>query len=531
MQTFDYWFWPLLLLAVGTIVLLNFSKLAKLLIKQVFSHLIRIVMTDPYEENLLELYSAGKRMGLQNIMELNLRSEYGLVPWRPFGSNLKFSGFEELMFDVAQLHRLTVGQDVPVDLQVTIGPRAEKPLRLDIPVLIGGMAYGLALSDKAKIALARGASLAGTATNSGIGPFLQQERDNAKKFILQYNRGFWSKDPDILRQADAIEIQVGQGSMAGLGRTMPAKDIDRELQEAFPIPPGRDAVIKAHHAEIKKPFDFIRLVEKIRQQVDGVPVGVKLAAGKSMELDLKLALEAGVDFITVCGAQAGTHATPPSIADSYALPTLLALVRARKFLEQQNAIGKVSLIIDGGFSEPGEMLKALALGADAVSIGTAAIFAISHTQVLKALPWEPPTQLVWYNALHSDKYDENKGAQNLANYLNACTLEMADGLRIIGKTSLHCLSSRDLIALSKTMAEMTGVTLAYQPHKLRVQGSSLPAPSVDKNAPPGYLPKRTCNNSLPRTYRVENSQRCHRPPQRYVYHPSAALNSSPDKAE
>jgi methylamine---glutamate N-methyltransferase subunit C len=479
--------------------LANFSKLAKLVIKQVFSHVIRIVMTDLYKENMLELYSAGKRMGLQKIMESNLRSEYGKAPERPFGSILKFPGFDDLLFDVAQLDTLPVEADTSVDLKVVIGPQAKKPLILDIPILIGGMAYGLSLSFKSKIALARGASLAGTATNSGVGPFLQAERDNAKYFILQYNRGFWNKEPEILRQADAIEIQVGQGAMGGLPLSMPAKEIDEELQQALPIPPGRDAELKARHQEIQEPSDFIGLVEKIRQQVDGVPVGVKLLGGKNLESALKLALDAGVDFICMDGAQAGTYGVPPSIADDYGLPTLFSLVRARKFLEQHNAVGKVSLITGGGFSEPGEMLKALALGADAICIGTAAIFAISHTQVLKALPWEPPTQIVWYNAQFSDEFDENKGAQNLANYLKACKQEMADGLRVMGKTSLKHLSSRDLFSLTKTTAEITGVTLGYHPYKVKVQGFAKYAlfPETCASSP---KPSSNLNHQKPRKY-------------------------------
>jgi methylamine---glutamate N-methyltransferase subunit C len=520
---FSFWFWPLLLSSLAIIILLNFSKLAKLVIKKVFAHIIRTVMTDPYEENILELYSAGKRMGLQKIMESNLRSEFGEVPLRPFGSILKFPGFDELCFDVAQLHILPIEESTSVDMKVVIGPRAKKPLTLDMPIMIGGMAYGLSLSAKAKIALARGASLAGTATNSGGGPFLQAERDNAKYFIFQYNRAFWGKDPEILRKADAIEIQLGQGSMGALSHSLPAKDIDQELQKAFPIPPGLDAVVQARFQEVQKPCDFSRLVEKIRQQVDGVPIGVKLAGGKNLELDLKILLDAGVDFITFSGSQAGTHGSPPSLCDSYAMPTLFNLVRARKFLELHDAVGKVSLIMSGGFSEPGEILKALALGADAVYIGTAAIFAISHTQVLKALPWEPPTQIVWYNSKYSSQYDENKGAQNLANYLKACAQEMADGLRVMGKTSLKELSRKDLFSLSKSIAEITGVTLGYQPYKVRVQGFakfslvqkgcvSSPKPSSgfthqNPNQDPNSTQVKSNNEPTTRRYKYQSAKR------------------------
>ncbi|MDA8441790.1 MAG: FMN-binding glutamate synthase family protein [Peptococcaceae bacterium] len=457
-------FWLILLFALlVALVALNWWRIVKAISAKLLIKVATTVMTDPYGENLLELLHAVKRNGLQSILELSLRSERGAVINRPLGSNRKFPDFSGLMFDVAQIHVLPTEDDIPVNTAVVIGPHAAKPLRLATPIIVSGMAFGMGLSAKAKIALARGSALAGTACNSGEGPFLQAERDNAKYYILQYNRGFWNKEPQTVRQADAIEIQLGQGALAGLSHRMLADKIDARLRRAFPIRPGQDALVMARHRGMQHPEDIITLVAKVRDMANGVPVGIKMAASKDLELDLELAITAGVDFIALSGAQAGSHGAPPSIGDTHGLPTLYALTRAANYLEQHKLKGQVSLISSGGYSEPGEILKALAVGADAVYIGTAALFAISHTQVLKALPWEPPTQVAWYAGKSAEQLDVDMAAKNLANFINSATQEMAQSTRAIGKTSFTEISREDLFALDQLTADIVGVPLGYTP--------------------------------------------------------------------
>ncbi|HWJ02242.1 MAG TPA: FMN-binding glutamate synthase family protein, partial [Verrucomicrobiae bacterium] len=391
-------FWLLIPLVFGLIVLFAaWRVLARGFFKKQVGRFFSILMTDDYPESLLELYSAFTRAGGPiPVFELNLRSEQGKVIERPLGSPQAVPNLSKLRFDVAQVHILPTEGTTPVETSVVIGPKAEKPLYLSTPIMVGGMAYGIALSEKAKIALAKGSALAGTSITSGSGPFLQVERDNAKYWILQYSRAFWAKEDQVLSQANAIEIPLGQGSFAGLSHKTPAKDIDATLQKAFPIPPGQEAVILARHAGVNKPEDFKTLITSLRARAGGIPIGVKMACSKDLELDLEIIAEAGVDFINISGSQGATYGSPPSIGDSFGLPTLFALVRAGQFFEKNGLKGKISLITGGGFTEPGEMLKALALGADAVEIGSAALFAISHTEVLKAVPFEPPTQIVWY---------------------------------------------------------------------------------------------------------------------------------------
>lgn len=454
----------IIVLSIGILTFVIFIPcLLRIIIKRVFNSTLKVLMTDLYDENLLELYTASKRMSIQLLAEMELRAETGKVIKRPLGSSIKLPGFEGIMFDLAQLHVLPIEQNVQVNTKVVIGPKAGKPLQLDIPIMIGGMAYGMALSEKAKIALAMGASLAGTSTNSGSGPFLQTERDNANKWILQYSRSSWAKSEDVLGQADAIEIQFGQGSLGGLGHSLRADKIGPHLRKAMDIAFDQEAKVTARFPEVQKPEDIPAFIQGIRAKVDGVPIGIKIGCSNYLEQDLAIALQADVDFITLSGAQGGSHGSPPSIGETHGLPTFFALIRAVNYLNQNKVKDRVSLIVGGGLSEPGEILKALALGADAVHIGTAALFAISHNQINIPLPFEPPTQLTWYGGKYSDKFDENLGAQYLANFLKSVVDEISDGVRIMGKTTIRQVTKADMFALDQATADIVGIPVGFKP--------------------------------------------------------------------
>lgn len=421
------------------------------------------LLTDPYDENLLELLSVSRRVGFQNLLELSLRAETGAAIRRPLGSPRHFPHFDGLMFNFAELARFPTEETTPVDLQTVIGPQAARPLTVTLPVLIAPMAYGFSLSQAVKVALAKGAAMAGTATSTGEGPFLPAERAAATRLILQYNRGTWAKDAQTLKQADAVEIQLGAGMRGGLGSVTPASQLDPDLRRRLGLAPGQDAVVQARLPGVETVGDLRGLVGSVREAADGVPVGFKLAAGKDLERDLELALRTGPDFLTVSGAQGGTWGTSPTLEDDFGLPTLYAVARAGRFLAGQGLKGRVSLIVDGKLLTPGDFLKALALGADAVYLGTAALLAVAHTQVLKALPWEPPTQVLWYTGQQAGGFDPETGAHSLAGFLQACREEMAQGIRALGRTSHRELVLEDLMALDPLTAEVCRVAPATGP--------------------------------------------------------------------
>jgi glutamate synthase domain-containing protein 2 len=451
-----------LLTSLGLTSYYGLTWLGRKVIKTASTSFIHRLMVDAYDENLWEFISASRKVGLQNIIETNLRSQEGKMINRPLGSPKRFPCLDGVMFNFAQLHKLPTDEGANIDTAVIIGPRANKPLKISMPILISGMAYGLALSAKAKIALAKGSTMAGIATNTGEGPFLPAERKTAEKLIFQYNRGKWNKSEKILKQADAMEIHVGQGARGGVGQYIEEKQIDWKIRRAMGLKWGERAIIHATLPGIKKHNYLNQLTTYLKEVTEGVPVGIKLTAGKYIEKDLEIALEAGADYITIDGTEAGSKGTAPILQDDFGLPTLFALVRASNYLQKHNLKGKVSLIMAGGFYNPGQMLKALALGADAVYIGAIALFAMSHTEVLKAIPWEPPPAVVFYKGALQKKFNVNKGAENLANFLVACNEEIKEGVRALGKTSIREVDKNDLFALDPFTAKIIGIPLGYK---------------------------------------------------------------------
>lgn len=424
---------------------------------------LKILMEDTYDENMWELISAATRIGVQQIVEINLRSTEGKVIQRPLGSPKRFPSLDDLMLSIAQLYILPTPLEEKIDTRVTIGKKAKRPFIVDIPIMIAPMAYGVALSKKAKIALAKGATMAGTSTNTGEGPFLPEERKAAKYLIYQYNRGDWGKTHEIIAQCDAVEIQIGQGSMGGVGHIMLAKNIDKELRTAFQFPKGKDAVAHSRQPELKDPADLPALVKKLKDWGQGIPIGVKLAAGKYLEADLKFLCEAGIDYIALEGAEAATKASSPLLQDDFGVPMLFAISRAATWLQNNGYREQITLIASGKIRTPGDVLKACALGADGCYMGAAALFAMAHTQVLKALPFEPPTQVVWYHGKFKKKFKVAEGAKYLQQYLQSCKEELDEGIKALGKTSLKEVNRNDLMALNELAAIGCGIPMVYEP--------------------------------------------------------------------
>lgn len=440
----------------------------KLISRQIFRDVstdaIKTIMTDLYDENLWEFVSASTRFTPQVIVETNLRGQEGTTINRPLGPPKKFPSLEQLMFNIAQLHVMPTQLQTPVDTKVIIGKTCKKPLILNMPIMVSAMAYGAALSEKAKIALAKGASMAGTSTNTGEGPFLPSERKAAQKLIIQYNRGSWNKSKDILRQADAIEIQFGQGASAGIGHVKKIGLFDFKLQKGFGVGFGQNSLLNSRHSEVNHPSQLPKLVDKLKNIAGDIPIGVKIGAGKYLESDLQWAVKAKVDYIAIDGAEAATKGSAPALQDDFGVPTVFAIARAGEFFRKHNLRNKISLIAAGKIRTPGEVLKVLALGADAAYIGSVALFAMAHTQVLNALPFEPPTQAVWYDGKFADQFDVEAGAASLSKFLTSCNDELMEAVRALGKTSVGEVCKEDLFALDELVAKGVGVPMAYEPY-------------------------------------------------------------------
>ena len=418
------------------------------------------IIKDQYIENIFEMVPAIKKVGPINLVELAMRAVHGTPVPRPLGSPLHFSPWEMLLFNPVHLFRLPTPENEEIQKSVTIGPRAKKPLTISIPIMIAAMSFGGALSKNAKIALAKAASMAGTATNSGEAGLLKEERENAQLFIGQYNRGGWMNTPEKYKQLDAIEIQLGQGAQGSASQKTKAKNIGEDYQEVFNLQDGEDSVIHSRLPDVNTKEDFIQLVRRLKEET-GVPVGLKIAATHHLEKELQIALEAEVDFVTLDGAEGGTHGGAPTLQDDMGLPTLFAVARGTDFLAQKKASQDVSLIATGGLVTPGQMLKAIALGADAVYIGTAAVMALVSEQIVEATPFEPPTSLIVYTGKMTDSLDIEKGANSLNQYLTACVTEMEQVIISLGKKSIKELDKTDLSAYDPFLAKAIGVDFGF----------------------------------------------------------------------
>ncbi len=460
MKRFKLWLYGASALYGGVTVA---KYLGRSLINRIADQYTKTIMTDEYGENMWEFVSASKRIGLQNIVELNLRAQSGNIIERPLGSPKKYPSVQSLLFPFAQIDVMPTPGDTAIDTTTVIGKKSKKPLYLKTPIIISGMAYGYALNERFRLALAKGSSRAGTAFNSGQSGFLPKERKAADKVILQYNRGHWSKKPETLRQADGIELHFGQGASGGIPIAMEPNMVTKQMRKQFEVKKGEKLIYHSRIPEINKPEDLIKTVKEIRNITDGIPIGAKIGAGDFMEKDLYWILEAGMDFVTIDGAEAASKGVPPAILDDFGLPTIYAITRAINYLEKENARKEIDVILAGKLINPGDFLKALALGADAVYIGSAALLAASHTQVLKSLPFEPPTQVSWMDGKQAARFNIEKVAQSLAKYINSCTEEMKMALTVMGKTSLQQLSKNDLVAVDPVVSEITGIRPAHIP--------------------------------------------------------------------
>lgn len=464
-------FWTVLggalaaLLVMGAIVALIMRPVIMRVMNMTMDYVFHRIMELDYTKNPFGVLNVMRHAGPQNFVETLMRSHQGKPIQRPMGSPRQLSPWGELMFQPVYLApRLPTPQGDRIETDVTIGPQSEKPLRVKIPVLITGMSFGGALSVEAKVALAKGANLAGTATNTGEA-YLPEERKAADRLIVQYHRGQWpnnpARRPDLLKTADAIEIQLGQGAQAAAAmRSSPSK-INEDMRDVFGLDLGESAIMATRIPGVDTPQDFVDLVHDLKKRYP-VPVGVKIGVSNYVEQDLAIFAEAGVDFVTLDGAEGGTHGGPTTLQDDVGLPTLYGLVRADNYLRDQGVRQNITLIAAGQLTSPGVFLKALALGADAVDIGTMAIIALLSEQMTKAFPGAPPYNLVMHSASHQWNHalDIENGAQHLANYLQSVRDEMCYVVQSLGKFSLSGLDRTDLVATSRELASFAGLTYA-----------------------------------------------------------------------
>lgn len=365
--------------------------------------------------------------------------------------------WDDILVIGGQLATVPLERGEAVNTRTVIGPRAKQPLVIETPIYVTHMSFG-ALSREAKVALAKGSAAAKTAMCSGEGGILPESLANAYRYIFEYVPNEYSVTEENLRRVDAIEIKFGQSAKPGLGGHLPGSKVTAEIAAVRGFPEGTDIISPSRFEDIRTRDDLRKRIAWLRDTSGGKPVGVKIAAGH-IEADLEIALYAAPDFITIDGRPGATGASPKLVKASASVPTIFALWRARKYLDRAGAEG-VSLVITGGLRVSSDFAKAMALGADAVAIGTSALIAIGCRQLRACNTGRCPVGIATQDPDLRARLNPDQAAEGLANFLRASTEELKDFARLTGNNDVHGLGLDDLCTANSEVSNHTGIAHA-----------------------------------------------------------------------
>jgi glutamate synthase domain-containing protein 2 len=411
------------------------------------------------------------------IAGIQRAAETGVYDIRGWGAKRRLPHFDDLLFLGASMSRYPLeGYRERCGTDVVLGDRfATSPVRLDVPVTIAGMSFG-ALSAQAKEALGRGASEVGTSTTTGDGGMTPEERGHSTTLVYQYLPSRYGMNPDDLRKADAVEVVLGQGAKPGGGGMLLGQKIDERVAAMRTLPPGIDQRSACRHPDWTGPDDLAIKILELREITDWQkPVYVKVGATRTY-YDVKLAVAAGADVVVVDGMQGGTAATQEVFIEHVGIPTLAAVPQAVQALRELGLHRKVQLVVSGGIRTGADVAKAMALGADAVAIGTAALVALGdnaprHAAEYAALGSAPgfyddyqdgrdPAGITTQDPELAARLDPVEGGRRIANYLRVLTMEAQAIARACGKAHLRHLEPEDMVAVTIEAAAMARVPLA-----------------------------------------------------------------------
>ncbi len=364
--------------------------------------------------------------------------------------------FDDLVFVPAQLDKKPIDYyKEKIKTKTILGKLSQKPIEIEIPIIIGAMSFG-ALSKEAKIALAKASTLAGTISNTGEGGMLLEEKKEAKKLIVQYSTGRFGITEEILRKADAIEIKIGQGAKPGAGGMLTKDKVTVEIAQIRKVQQGKDIHSPAYHLDIKNIKDLKKKIDWFKKISNGVPIILKLGAG-AVEKDILLAIESNTDIIALDGKEGGTGAASEVMLNEIGIPTIAALVKARKILDKKKA--KQELWIGGGLNTGADFAKALSLGADAVFVGFPLLIAMGCTYCQLCHLGKCPYGIATQDPELRKRLDINQASQNIATYLKNCNEEIKMIAGAVGKNNIYQLSKDDLRSTTLIAEKITGIQL------------------------------------------------------------------------
>ncbi|MCO4848055.1 MAG: CDGSH iron-sulfur domain-containing protein [Yoonia sp.] len=365
--------------------------------------------------------------------------------------------WDDIQILPAQMARKPLLDDQPVTTSVTIGPRAAKPLQLDIPLFVSDMSFG-ALSEEAKVALSRGAQMAGTGICSGEGGMLAEEQGENSRYFYELASARFGWKPELVEKVQAFHFKGGQGAKTGTGGHLPGDKVQGKIAEVRGLEPGQSAISPATFPDLHTPADFRKIADEVRERSGGIPIGFKLSANH-IEDDIDFALEASADYIILDGRGGGTGAAPLIFRDHISVPTIPALARARAHLDAKTG-REVTLVITGGLRVAEDFAKAMALGADAVAVSNSAMQAVGCIAARICNSNNCPVGIATQKPALRAKLDVQVGAQKLARYFGASVELMQVLARACGHNSLSDFTHRDITTWKKEMADLSGVRFA-----------------------------------------------------------------------
>jgi len=362
--------------------------------------------------------------------------------------------WEDLQFVVGQLHKLPLLDDEEVETGLVIGPQADRPLQLDVPLFVSDMSFG-ALSEEAKVALSKGAELAGTGICSGEGGMLPEEQAANSRYFYELASARFGFSWDKVKKTQAFHFKGGQGAKTGTGGHLPGAKVQGKIAEVRALEAGTPAISPARFPDWTELRQYRDFAAEVRENTGGIPVGFKLSA-QHIEKDIDAALEIGVDYIILDGRGGGTGAAPLIFRDNISVPTIPALARARRHLDSSNA-AEVTLIITGGLRHPADFAKAMALGADGIAVSNAAIQAIGCLGMRACHTNNCPVGIATQKPHLRARLPVDIAAERLARFFSASVELMGVLARAAGHRRLSDFSIDDLTTYKTDMAQLTGV--------------------------------------------------------------------------
>ncbi|WP_394143298.1 glutamate synthase-related protein [Vibrio atypicus] len=363
--------------------------------------------------------------------------------------------WDDIQIMVAQMATKPLLEDVAVSSELIIGPNAKKPLRLNIPLFVSDMSFG-ALSEEAKVSLAKGAELAGTGICSGEGGMLPEEQAANSRYFYELASAGFGYDESKLAGVQAFHFKGGQGAKTGTGGHLPANKNIGKIAQVRGIPEGQAAISPPTFKDLNSVEDFRKFGDRVREVTGGIPIGFKLSANH-IEQDIQFALDAGADYIILDGRGGGTGAAPTMFRDHISVPTIPALARARRYLDQQGASGRVTLIITGGLRVPMDFVKAMALGADGVAVSNSAMQSIGCVAARMCNTNNCPAGIATQKADLRQRLNVEKASGQLKNFFEASVEMMQVMARACGHHSLAQFNTNDLATWNREMSRLSGI--------------------------------------------------------------------------